>query len=340
MSSARLIIPLVAFLYLTQAPLVSALYPTELIYQFPNGTWVENLAVRPDGSILTTIVTSPELYLIQPSSANPNPKLVHHFDGSTSLLGITETAPNAYQVVVANRTTDPIQVTPGSSSLWRVSFSAAYGHKATVSLTARLPTAGFPNGLVTLNETRVLLADSTRGVIWAIDTDTGASEVAITDPLLAPTKELSTGVNGIKIHGGTLYFTNSAQNLLGQIQIDPETGVPQGPGSIIAHVLPPSKGYDDFALNSGGDVAFLSNSASESIEYVNLKTRRQAFIAGSINSTDIAQPTAAAFGRGRASGRLFVTTSGGLYFPVKGDEIVGGQLVAVYTGKSHRFGWL
>ena len=56
-------------------------------------------------------------------------------------------------------------------------------------------------------------------------------------------------------------------------------------------------------------------------------------LAGNINSTDIAEPTSAAFGRNGKENILYVTTAGGLFFPVNGTEVVGGQLVAVLLGK-------
>ena len=156
---------------ITSIRLCAALYPTQLIYQFPNPTFVENLAVRPDGSILTTLATSPELYLIQPSSTNPNPQLIYRFDGSTTVTGITEVSPDSFEVAVTS-VSGPGQPAPGSSSLWRVTFPRRNSDKAKVSLTAKLPDVLAPNGLVTLNKHKVLLADSAKGLIFAIDTDT------------------------------------------------------------------------------------------------------------------------------------------------------------------------
>ena len=57
-------------------------------------------------------------------------------------------------------------------------------------------------------------------------------------------------------------------------------------------------------------------------------------MAGDLNSTELAEPTSCAFGRGRGEeGKLFVTTGGGLAVPVNGDEIVGGQVVGVEVGR-------
>ncbi|KAL8731898.1 MAG: hypothetical protein Q9181_004149 [Wetmoreana brouardii] len=322
------------FLLLLRSLFAAALYPTQQIYQFPNGTFVENLAVRSDGSILVTILSAPELYLIQPSSTHPNPQLIHRFDGSTSVLGITETAPDSFQVGVTN--VSGLAAVPGTSSLWTVTFprrNTAARNEAKISLTTKLPGVLTPNGLVTLNDHKSLLADSSKGVVFAIDIGTGASNAAITDALFAPTASFPLGVNGLKLRGRTLYFTSSAQALFGKVEIDLETGAARGPASVIAHTLPFGAGYDDFALSNTGDAAFLANSAGNLIERVDLRSGRQSIVAGSVNSTAIASPTSAKFGRFGREDVLYVTTGGGLFSPFNRGIVVGGQLVAVKLGQ-------
>lgn len=322
--------PLHLFLFLsfiTSLPLCTALHPTQLIYQFPNTTFVENLAIRPCGSILTTIATTPDIYLIEPSPKTTKPQLIHHFDNSTSVTGITEICPDSFIIAVTSATGvgKPI---PGSSSLYRVTFPRSNSNKAQVSLTAKIPNVLTPNGLVTLNENKVLIADSIKGVVWAVDTDTGASNIAISDPLFVPNEGFPIGVNGLKILGRTLYFTNSAQSLLGKVDIDLRTGAARGAASVVTHALPPGKGYDDFALSDRG-VAFVTNAAGNFIERIDTRNGKQSIVAGNINSTKIAEPTSAALGRGAWEDWLFVTTGGGLFIPVNGYEIVGGQVVRI-----------
>ena len=156
----------------------------------------------------------------------------------------------------------------------------------------------------------------------------------INDPLTATTPQLPVGVNGLKLDGRTLYFTNSAQNLLAQVDIDLKTGTARGPASKIVNGLPPAVGYDDFALDRKGN-AYVTSAAGNFIERVDLRSGKQTIVAGAIDSTDIAEPTAAAFGRDGKEDILFVTTAGGLFFPVNGNTSVGGQVVAVKVGKKY-----
>lgn len=324
----------------------SAKRKTELIYQASNGTWFENLAVRRDGSILVTTLTSPTLYLIQPSAERPDPIQIHGFDGYETLTGITEEAdvPDSFIVAACNFSIATFALAPNSSGLWRVRYPLRDHHphshtrggeetSPTVTLLTRLPDVVLPNGLVTLNAHTVLLADSAKGNIVAIDTHTGASRVAVSDPLLETVNRPVNAVNRLKIHGDTLYFTNGQQNLLGRVQIDRETGAPKGPASVVARGLPgfPSTvAYDDFELDAQERFAYLTTSGGNAVNRVEIANGRQIILAGDLNSTDLAQPTAVKFGRGKEAGKvLYVTTGGGLAAPVNGNEVVGAQLVEI-----------
>jgi hypothetical protein len=56
-----------------------------VVYQFPTKpTWVENIAVRPNGQLLVTLLTSPEVWLINPT----NPQQRHSSILSLFLKGL------------------------------------------------------------------------------------------------------------------------------------------------------------------------------------------------------------------------------------------------------------
>ena len=306
-----------------------ALDPTRLVYQFPKGTWVENIFVRPSGSLLLTILTTPDLYLLDPFASNPQAQLLHRFTSSQWLTGITETDPETYYVIGANATYENLSPTPGSNRLYRVHFRGNSTIPET-SLAVEVKDAVFLNGLIKLNPTTVLASDSTLGAVWAIDITTGSSRIVIRDPLMAPTPaQPKLGINGIRLHGTqTLYFANSAQALLGRIRIH-ANGTAAGPAEEVAPG-PPGTFYDDFALDRHGD-AFLSTQPGDSIAEVSVNGSTR-IIAGVVNTTEIAEPTGAQFGRTTADGHvLYVVTAGGLAFPIDGDVVVGGQVVAVDT---------
>ena len=149
-------------------------------------------------------------------------------------------------------------------------------------------------------------------------------------PLPGPGVQI--GINGIKIRGSTLYFTNTDQKLLAKIPINLLTGAPtDGPATIVAHA-PNTASYDDFTLDPFSRNAFLATAAGDSIAEVSIPSDQQAVVAGMMGSLEIAEPTAARFGRTLKDARtLYVTTAGGLAAPVDG-MIIGGQVVAVDVG--------
>ncbi|KAL6718438.1 hypothetical protein ACLMJK_004528 [Lecanora helva] len=312
---------------LTLLSFSTALSPTKLIYQTAVGNWYENLAVRPCGSILITSVTAPNLYSIDPNAPNPQPTLLHTFPSAVWTVGITETTPDTYYVVVANGSARTGGVL-GTQRLYSVKYT---GQNAApkFELAATVGQALFLNGLTTLNERTVLAADSQRGLVWAVDVVDGTSKVVVQDPLMAPTKDSPfIGINGIHIRNNHLYFSNGAQKILAKIAIRSD-GTPVGPPATV--VVSFKYGIDDFTLDFRGNI-FAATSGGNTINEVQ-KNGKQFVVAGDLNSTELAQPTSAKFGRTKKDkGTLYVTTAGGLADPVQtkdGPQKVGAQLVAI-----------
>lgn len=70
-----------------------------------------------------------------------------------------------------------------------------------------------------MNEHTLILADSAKGAVIAIDTYTGASNIVLKDFLLAPTRYSPLGVNGRKVLSIELCLINRLQNLFSRILI-------------------------------------------------------------------------------------------------------------------------
>ena len=333
-------ISLLSILLFLFASSVTALFPTRLVYEFPRkGQWLENLAVRRDGSVLVSSANSSEIYLIDPKAANATAKLVFRFDADQYPLGITETTPDTFEVsVVRNLSVADISIAPNSTQLYRLAFppcaNGSISDDANVSFTAELLGLTFSNGLTTLNDHTVLAADSHQGAVWAIDTNEGTSRPVLSDPLMLPTGH-NNGIDGIKIYGNTLYWTHEAASFLAKVDIDLKTGerLDGSNVTIITYSLPLPNFYDDFALDVEGKNAYLSTAGGNSVARVELSTGKQEIIAGRVNSIDIATSIATAFGRGKGQESILsVVTGGGYFLPINGNEVVGGQLVAVDLG--------
>src|SRR5271155_1199820 len=91
-----------------------------VVHQFPLGTWVEHHAVRSNGKFLVTLLTTPDLFQVDPREIY-EPQLIPTFSGHTSLLDIAVTYTNTFYVVAANLSIGiPITAVPGSSSVRHV----------------------------------------------------------------------------------------------------------------------------------------------------------------------------------------------------------------------------
>ncbi|KAJ5778583.1 hypothetical protein N7520_001829 [Penicillium odoratum] len=281
------------------------------VFRFPNGTWVENIAVQPNGNILVSLVNTPELWQVTPSiQPGPYPaQLIHHFDGASSVNGITELSLDKYAVIASN-------------SVWKVDLSAQSSKPIQI---ATLPN-GTLNGMATLNERSVVISDSQLGLVWRLDTETGDYTMIHQDGTMAPNDDLGLmlGINGLRIKNGYMHYNNSPRRIFCRVSIDAHTGEALGLYEIVAHdVL-----ADDFAIGSNG-VAYLAGLTDNVVTKV-FPNGSHTVIAGSKDSRDLMTATSAAFGQAfNGHDILYITTGGESEHPVKNKNTRGGKVMAL-----------
>jgi hypothetical protein len=315
--------------------------PDRLVHQFPNHTWLENVAVRSNGDLLVTVlIPNAALYQISdPSSAKPTVSLIHNFTSVDGLLGISETKPDVFAVIGGNFTAPGVQVN-GTFSAWEVDLSqGAHNHDnktpARVKLITAIKPAAFLNGLETLprNPTTVLISDSTLGVVWRLDTLAGRFNKALDFPEMkvAPNSALAIGINGIRIAKDTLYWTNSFEQTIYRVKIDKNGSV--APGAAIEKVVHIKEAVflDDFTIGADGTIWAVENVGNRL--FAVRPDGSYETVAGGVNQTTIAGDTSATFGRGKTDQKtLYVVTSGAQAGPVNGTYTEGGKVVAIDTG--------
>ena len=301
---------------------------TRLVYQFPNETFLESIAVRANGQLLVTLSDKTSVYLVNTTQLGP-PTLVHNFTSVTSVLGITETAPDVFAIVAGNFSLSTGN-TPGSYSVWRLDMNFS---PPQISLIVRIPEAGFLNGITPAPDTNiVLISDAVLGLAWRLNVITGAYSVAVSDPLMALPKNSTSpaGINGLHIFNSTLYFANYATATFAQIGITANGSSAGSAAQAIVSAVPPGASYDDFAIDKYGN-AWVATHQGNTVNVIS-PFGEQVIVAGNINSTEIAESTDAAFGRTPSDRNvLYVVTGGGARVPVNGYEVVGGQIVAIDT---------
>lgn len=298
------------------------------VFQFANGTWLENIAVRSNGNLLVTLIDRPELYQIDPfhNIATLVTNLEDEAD-ALSLLGITEMAPDVFVFIAGNFSIARAASDPASYSIWQVDFNRG-GKCEKVSAIEKLPEASFLNGMTALDrrDGTVLISDSVCGLVWRLNVWTGKYEVVLQDETMVPAEgtRLVLGINGIRIYNGYLYYVNALRGLFCRVLIDLTTGKASGPYEVLETELP----GDDFAMSADG-VAYVTENGGNSLERVGADGIRS-LITGGLNSSTIAGATSAAFGRTWWDrGVVYVTTSGGQAAPVNGTYTEGGKLVAI-----------
>lgn len=296
--------------------------PNITIYDFGLGIWPENLNVRSNGQILATLINRPQVLQINPF-LQQDATIVHHFEGKASCLGIVETFPDIFHVIVGNFTTTPaFDGINGTFGVWELDFTAksvVAGELARARHIVEIQEAELLDGMEVLNHESglVLVADSKAGVLYTVDVRNKKYAATITSPLFQSTPELYIGLDGIKLRSNTthsyLYFTDAIKSIFGRVQIDPATGNALGPVEQIPLSFPSSAGdlvvLDDFIFDEGGN-AYLTNGGTQDGIYL---VPAPAFINQTAQFlTPITGPTACRFGRTDADKKsLYVSSTGG-----------------------------
>ncbi|KNG81697.1 hypothetical protein ANOM_011457 [Aspergillus nomiae NRRL 13137] len=300
------------------------------VYQFPNETWVENIAVRSNGELVVTLLDRPELYLINPFKPQAA-TLLWSAPEVLGLLGIVEVQQDRFAVIAGNYSVATASTKKGSYSVWMIDLRPFQGMEGSVitppniTKITDIPEAIFLNGMTTLGDgnNTLLLADSGAGNVLGLDLQTNTYHRVMKDDTMAPGPPLYLGINGIHLYRDYLYYTNTAQ-LLARIPIHPN-GTSAGEAEVIV------RNYvgDDFAIDRAGNIYVAEDLGNALYKYGVDGTVR--VILGSNNSSVIAGDTAAQFGRTCIDEDiLYITTNGGMANPVNGT-VVGGKVVAFDT---------
>ncbi|KAI1075523.1 hypothetical protein F5B20DRAFT_585119 [Whalleya microplaca] len=311
--------------------------PSKTIFQFnETGTWLENVAVRPNGDLLMSMLTPhSSLYTLKrPYSSSPEASLVHTFDGANGLGGITEISPDTF-AVIAGQYSGAGSPVPGTYAIWEVSFRNS---THSVRKITDIPEAGLANGIATVptyGGKVVLISDSFLGSLWRLDTQTGRYEsvMKVTEMGVKDGAEFPIGINGVKVRDGYVYWTNSALVEIFRTRIDGR-GYPVSNTTVekIATIDAPM--LDDFAIDKSG-LLWVATNAGDTVDIVRPNGSYKAAV-GSAKEFTVAGDTAVAFGRTlRDKDILYAVTCGALSAPIN-NRSEPAKVVAVDTTRFSR----
>ena len=269
----------------------AALARVETLASYPHGAFLENLAVDPDGTVTFTSYFSKSLMVLRPGAeAVPLATLPVH------PVGVLRTAGGFIITAHAIPFTDAPAFLSSNEIL-------ILGRDGSVQRTIKVPDARFLNGLVSVSADKVLIADSIAGVIWALTPSTGAlrpwlrGDALTADP---SSNERRPAANGLKVHGGKLYFSNSSRGAIYSVSLTGEGEPADDPARYVA----PGP-VDDFAFAPDGSI-YAATHGSKLLRISPKREITQAMASGCDSCTSVA-----VMGRGRQL-KLIVLTTGNL----------------------------
>ena len=255
----------------------------------PNSS-LENLAVRPNNQVLVNFLNEPSLCLSDPAHPT-HATFIHSFVPATALTGITESTPDVFYLAAGTYDAATRTLSNGSFDIWEIDFTSPIHPSASPSRTnskpkiekvAHLSTASLPNGLATLSARYILVADSAVGAVFRVDASTGKSQIVIQDPTMAPTPVAPFGVNGLRIRGGCLYYTNSDTSALVRITIQlkgEKTGMAREKAEVLS---------TDFELRDdievGTEEVYVTENGGSKVSVFNLKDKVKKVLASKESS--------------------------------------------------------
>jgi sugar lactone lactonase YvrE len=283
------------------------LAPAKIITSFPVNTFLENLAIAPDGTIFVTNHEAGKIVRITPDG---NQQIHASVEGKVSGLAFTSNG----GLVATGWNADSISV---------VSLITADGKVETL---LTLPDAIFLNGITPLCHTQYLAADSYRGAIWLIDIAQRHSSIWLEHSLLARSnaENVIPAANGLKRFGNFLYVSNTEKMLLLRIPL----GIANEPGE--PEIFVEQTNIDDFAFDVEGNLYGATHIYNSVVK-----------ITQSGSTTIIAQAeqgvigsTAVAFGQTQSERTaIYVVMNGGMFLPPP-TGVVPANVVRIEVGKA------
>ncbi|CAG7565916.1 unnamed protein product [Fusarium equiseti] len=324
---------------------LAATLPAKTVGQNPNGTWLENIAVRPNGDLLVTQMhPSAIVYTLRdPLTCQHALEEIVSIPGIQNIYGIAQVPSHKNSVenyiVVGGNSSSLGNTITGTYRAWSIQLqSSRYGLKVRTKKIGDMSKGStFLNGVAPIphRPDAVLVADSANGLVGRLDLVSGKFDTsAFVFPEMLPLvgAKLPIGVNAIHIYNGYLYFDNSYAASIYRIIITPE-GFPvkEAKPELVADISDGVSFLDDFTFDTEGNI-YAASLFDNCIVFVDTVSGTWKIVAGRVSEMTVAGATSVIFGRGEHDKDiLYVTTSGAIANPVNGTEMEGSKVVALDT---------
>ena len=270
---------------------------------FAAKSFLENLVVRHDNSVLVTCVTTRELFYVPPwpGTGAVEPLGLHRFEQLPT--GVIEVEPDIFLICTGNL------YTTHESFIYRLDLRQWQpGLPATPELVFRFPEAAkAPNGMCLLAPGVALVADCFASLIWRVDVQPGGRDMQARVWLEHESmgyfpgklKPEQPGVNGVRYAARTnhLYYTATAKKLLMRVPVSPDTLDPAGPPELVVA----GRMFDDFCIDEDAGVLYLTTHRQNTIDRVSMNPGENSgftqSVAGDPFTEELIGPSSAAWSR-------------------------------------------
>ncbi len=266
----------------------------EILFEAAPGAFFESVEVTATGDVLFTDLTGGVVRRMTPEGVVDELAVVDDYP-----VGIVADADGTVYFTAIH---EPLFELPEPF----LATNAIYAIDAdgNAAIAAELPEAEFCNGMSVLEPGVLLITDSHAATIWRFETATSTLTAWLQHDLLAPIAGVAApGANGIELHDGVAYVSNTATQQLLRVAIDGDGGAGE-PELVFGGML-----LDDFRFSATGAI-YATTHGSDVVRIGDDGTLEP--IANMMDG--VLGNTAAAFGRTALdSDALYVVTDGGLF---------------------------
>lgn len=310
--------------------------------QLANETFLENIAVRPNGAILVTqLLSESNIYTIRnPGSRHTSLELIATLPFGNASVGITQINDvdglETYVVTGADFV-DGRNPVSGTYTAYTLQFLNKHSDAIRLrNITALGPTGVSANGITSSDKYPgiVFIADSFTGLIGRLDVPRRIFQQGVWSyDELKPPAGKRLGINGVKIFNSHLYWTNSQRLAVYKVPITksgwPVAGaVPQ----LVADISSIASILDDFTLDRRGNV-WIATNLDNTVVFADAKTGESKIVAGGLKDRALIGVGTLAVGReSRDEITLYSATAGGIEAPI--DGYIEGAKVSAITFKT------
>jgi hypothetical protein len=214
-----------------------------ILIHYKDGVGPENILAEPSGDFVVTLDIARQVVRLTPEGVQTVlATLPAPLDGGAN-VPVTHAALTTGLALGADGTIS-VGYVAGDAALtgiWQVKVDSV------PRCVTALPAESFPNGMgVDERSGDLYIADSIRGAIWRAPLRGGTAELWTVGEELAPTEIL--GANGLKVHGGFVWVSNSDQKTLLRYPIENNGAAGAAQTMARGHAL------DDFTFVGDSDV--------------------------------------------------------------------------------------